>query len=296
MKAPLRCAAFACVATALLAVAAAPASARNGFDLSFHVAASNGYEVTVGGYGTTAFVNVARPPHSHPRKAEWSTYVARGKVSSTAIDADFGNLGSVAMRFRRSGKTVLGKRHDDCIGPDRYTIRPGVFVGSVRFRGEGGYVSANVHRVKGKEVTPRQLFCRDIFLEQIEGGRENARGERAKVTRFQAQMRSGLTATIFSATEGHGKAVFLAEIEQSIGSVGVLRGALVHASPATFAFDSALSFAGVTPPAPFSGSASFQHGPGGRKEWAGSLAVSFPGALDVPLTGPQDRLQLTRSW
>jgi hypothetical protein len=282
-------------AAILLAAAAAPASAKDGLDLSFHFTGSDGYRVTLGGYGTTAFVNVTRPAHAHPRKAEWSTYITRGKVSSTAIDADFGNLGSVAMHFQPSGETVLGKRHQGCVGRDRYTIRPGAFVGSVRFRGEGGYVSANVHRVKGKEITPRQLFCRDIF-EQVRGGRAHAKGRRSKVTRFQAYMRSGLTATAFNATETHGKAVFFAEIEQSIGSVGVFRGVLVHASPATFAFDSALSFAGVTPPAPFSGSASFQHGPGGRKEWTGSLAVSFPGAPDVPLTGSEFRTQLSGSW
>ncbi len=109
-------------------------------------------------------------------------------------------------------------------------------------------------------------------------------------------MRSGLTAVLFGASERGGKAGYLAEIEQTVGSLGVFRGVFVHASPATFAFDNALSSAGVTPPPPFSGSGSFQRAPTGAKSWTGSLAVSFPGAPNVPLTDPRFKTQLTRSW
>lgn len=287
------CLAFACV-VAGLAATAAPASAQGGFDLNFHFSASNGYKMTVAGYGSTAFVNATRTDGSSQR-SEWSTYIARGKVSPSSIDADFGDLGSARMRFEPSGKARLGKRHRGCIGRDRYTIRPGFFVGSVRFRGEGDYASANVHRVRGRQVTPRLLFCRDT-IEQLEGGASQPRGAKAKATKLDALMRSGLTATAFSAVKRRGGATFLARIEQTLGSVAVSRGVFVHASPATFASDSRLSFAGVTPPAPFTGTASLQRAPDGLKDWAGSLAVSFPGAPGVPLTGPRYKTQLTRSW
>jgi hypothetical protein len=290
------CLALAGLSAALLAMTAAPALAQDGFDLKFRVAASNGYELTVGGYGATTFVKASKPDRSNSQAAAWSTYIARGHASPTAIDADFGDLGSAAMRFHPSGPARDGKRHRGCLGPDHYTIRSGVFVGSLRFHGEGGYTSADVRRVRGKEITPRQLLCRDIFAEQIGSERTHARGVEPKVTRFQAYMRSGLTATAFSATARQGGTVFLAQSEQSIGPLAIYRGAIVHAPSATFAFDSALGFAGVTPPAPFSGSASFQRGPEGRKDWTGSLAVSFPGAADVPLTGPKFRTQLTGSW
>jgi hypothetical protein len=287
------CLAFACVAAGL-AAGAAPASAQGGFDLNFHFSASNGYRMTVGGYGSTAFINVARPDGSS-RSSEWSTYIARGKVSPSSIDADFGNLGSAEMRFKPSGQARLGRRHRGCIGRDRYTIRPGFFVGSVRFRGEGDYTSANVHRVRGKQVTPRLLFCRDT-IEQLEGGASQPRGTKSKATKLGALMRSGLTATAFSAVKRSGGATFLAQIEQSVGSVAVSRGVFVHASPATFASDSQLSFAGVTPPPPFTGTATLQRAPDGHKEWSGPLAVSFPGAPGVPLTGPRYKAQLTRGW
>jgi hypothetical protein len=286
------------VALAGVALSVTPASAlaKGGFDLAFHFPASNGYTISAGGYDATAFINASKSDRSHGR-TEWSTYIARGKVSPTAIHASFGALGSAEMHFRQSGNATYGRRHQGCVGPDRYTIQTGVFVGTIHFRGEGGYVSATVHRVKGKVVTPRLLTCRDTFLEQAKAGdQEKTAKKHGKATRFDAYLRSGLTAMVFNVAERDGKAGFLAEIEQSVGSLGIFRGVSVRASPATFAFDSALSFAGVTPPAPFSGSASFQRAPTGRKSWTGSLAVSFPGAPDVSLTDPRLQTQLTRGW
>jgi len=283
-------------AIAILLVLPATAFAGGGFDLKFQFDAGNGYKITVGGYDATAVLTAAKPDAAHGRHA-WSTYVARGKVGPTAIHAGFGALGRVDMRFQPSAAVTHGKRHRHCIGADRYTVRRGVFVGSVRFRGEGRYVSANVHRVKGKVVTPRFLRCFDSLFEELEGGGGRHSGKkRPKVTRLYSFLRSGLTAIVFAASERGGKAGFLAETEQTVGSLGVFRGVTVRASPATFAFDNALSFAGVTPPAPFSGSGSLQRGPTGTKALTGSLAVSFPGAPNVPLTDPRFKTQLTRSW
>jgi hypothetical protein len=289
-------AAFAFALVVALVVLALPANALagDGFDLKFQLPAGDGYEMTVAGYAATAAIGVSKLDRSNGRA--WSTYVARGKVSPTAIQAGFGALGHVDMRFRPSGSVTYGKRHRHCIGADRYTIKPGVFVGSLHFRGEGGYTSANVHRVKGKVVTPRFLKCLDSFFEQFEhAGRKPAK-EKPKVTRLSAFTRSGLTAMLFGASERAGKAGYLAELEQTVGSLGIFRGVFVHGSSATFAFDNALSFAGVTPPPPFSGSASFRREPTGAKSWTGSLAVSFPGAPNVSLIDPRFKTQLTRSW
>jgi hypothetical protein len=298
MRVPARCRRALGVALGLLAFCSVPAtaSAKAGFDLTFEFAASNSYQITVGGYDATAFIKASKSGGS-PHGAAWSTYIARGKVSPTAIHADFGDLGSAAMRFRPSGKVTYSRRHRGCLGPDRYTIRSGVFTGSVRFHGEGGYTSAEVHRVKGKVTTPRLLICRDTFFDQFrQESRTHAAVKKAKLTRLDAYERSGLTSTLFDAAARHGKAGFLAETEQSVGPLGIFRGVFVHGSPATFAFDDALSLAGVTPPAPFSGSGSFQRGPTGAKSWTGSLAVSFPGAPDVPLIDSRFKTQLTRGW
>ena len=279
---------------ASLLVLPASAMAGGGSDLKLQFTGSDGYKFSVGGYGATVVIDASKPGRSKGRS--WSTYVARGKVTTSSIHANLGSLGRVAMRFHPAGGVTYGKRHRHCVGPDRYTIQPGVFAGTFRFRGEGGYTAAEVHRVKGKVVTPRRLRCLDTFFEEFEASGKKPAKKKAKVTRLDAFLRSGLTAILFDASERGGKAGYLAEIEQTVGSVGVFRGVFVKASPATFAFDSPLSFAGVTPPPPFSGSGSFQRTPTGAKRWTGSLAVSFPGAANVPLTDPRFKTQLTRSW
>ncbi len=288
------------LAVALAALLAAPAAAwgGEGFDLVFHLAGTNGYRITVGGRDVTAFISTSQPSSPSSRSAAWSTYFARGRVSPTAIHATFGNLGSVAMRFHPSGRDTHSRPQRGCRGPDRYTIRFGVFVGSVRFRGEDGYTSVEVHRVKGRVVTPPSLDCSGLPLEarRRQGARAAAERPSAKLTRLDAAWRSGLTATYFSAATNQGKARFLAATEQSEGSLAVYRAAFALASPLTFASDDALSFASVTPPAPFSGTGSLQRSPDGTKVWTGSLAVSFPGAPNVPLTGPQFLTRLSRQW
>jgi hypothetical protein len=284
------------LAGAALLTAPAASMARGGFDLSFRFPASHGYEISVGGYEATAVMDATKVDPADGRKM-WSTYIARGTLSSTAIDADFGAVGSASMRFRPSGKATYGKRHRGCVGPDRYTTQYGVFVGSVRFRGEGGYSSATVHRVKGTVVTPRRLACRNSSFQRSRGEGAGASAVKAaKVTRLESFLRSGLAAMYFSAARGHGQASFLAETQQTVGSLGVFRGVLVRASSSAFTADSALSRATVSPPPPFSGSASFQRAPTGAKSWVGPLTVSFPGAPDVSLTDPRLKTQLTRGW
>lgn len=72
--------------------------------------------------------------------------------------------------------------------------------------------------------------------------------------------------------------------------------AYAYAPASAFATDDSLSFADITPPYPFSGTGSIQRTPDGAPIWTGSLAVSAPGATNLPLTGPLFKTQLTRSW
>lgn len=118
-----------------------------------------------------------------------------------------------------------------------------------------------------------------------------------KPTTLIADSKLPLSRTIFAVrTRGHGHARFLAVAESSEGSIGVLRLASVSAPSSTFVATDTLASAGVKPPAPFSGEATFEHGPGSTKSWTGSLAVSFLGAPHVPLTGSPFRTLLARGF
>ena len=251
---------------------------------------ADGYEITVTGFRQTVALSVARRRPSQHSGAT-TTYISRGKLGAGSIEAGFGALGHVSMRFPPSGKVAYGKRQRECAGPDRTTTRFGRFVGSLRFRGEGGYVSTRVDRAKGAVRSPASPRC-----SSSEGGSHVGEGAgHGKHTTVGAGFRLGLRALRFEASSGHaGHARYFAVSEQSQGQVATYRVAYAQASPLTFATDSALSFASVSPPPPFSGTASLQRAPNGARSWAGSLAASFLGEPDVPLTGPQFKTRLSR--
>jgi hypothetical protein len=288
------------LAAALLAAIAlaVPGAAQAGQPPAMHLGlhAAGGYQVAVTGFGQTVGLSVARPRPSRHSGAS-TTYIARGKLGAETIEAGFGAFGQLSMRFRPSGKVVYGKRRQGCTGPDRTTTRFGQFVGSLRFRGEDGYVSVRTHRVKGRTRTPDSLQCVGGEASLAGAARGGEAAEQGKRTTLRAGFRLGLRDLSLEASSAHaGHARYVAISEQSQGQIAIYRSAYVQASPLTFATDSALSFASLSPPPPFSGTGTLRRGANGTRSWAGSLAVSFLGAADVPLVGPEFRTALSRSW
>lgn len=258
----------------------------------FDFETGNGYTIDVAGRGPDVVIGVSRQ-----RSSSTTTYIARGVVSPTRLEASFGDLGRIAVRFRPSGRVVRTKSRPHCKGPDHVISRLGVFVGDVRFSGEGGYTSADIHRVKGRVSSPASLRCAaSVFRHSHERGESGSIGS-PRLTSLGAGWKTALSSTTFGAVAGLGdKVLFFAVSEQSEGSIAIVRRAVAVASARTFAFDNALTYAGVTPPTPFSGTGSFQAGPDGVKSWTGSLTVSFLGAENMPLSGPQFKVVLLRSF
>ena len=84
--------------------------------------------------------------------------------------------------------------------------------------------------------------------------------------------------------------VFLASIGEKVDGVAILRSASALGGPQTFSFDESLSSATITPPAPFTGTGTFQRNTGGSTTFTGSLTVQMPGLGSVPLTGGEAEL------
>jgi hypothetical protein len=279
----------------LSASASASASAAE-HEPRFALPSSNGYKLFVDGHGSTATIGVSRTePSRHAGSA--TIYIARGRVSATAIRADFGALGRVSMRFHPSGRITRGQPAPDCPGSGRVTTSFGVFAGTVRFRGEDGYVSVHVQRAKGEVLSPPSLHC-----PVAAGGAESQRqepGDRGAGTGrrmgLRANWKEGVGGIFFSAHRAH-RTEYEAIDEQTEGRLATYRVAYARAPRASFTSDSALSFGSVRPPAPFSGTGTLRRAANGAKSWGGPLAVSFPGEGDVPLTGTQFKTQLTRGW
>ncbi len=281
--------AFGLVLMLSLTVASSALAGSAGSLMQFGFRAAHGYRIKVEAHRSTIGLSVQRrEPLGDARVS--TTYYTRAKLSDDRIQASFGALGRIAMRFEPSGRIIRGGA---CSGTARNATRLGVFVGTLRFRGEGGYVSARINRAKGALSSAAAADCRREIAVPI--GTQTDR--HAKRTVLSVGFRRGLGAVYFGASSSYAQRARYSAVTESVEArVATIRFASVEASPLTFATDNALSFASLSPPYPFSGTGSLQRNPNGSRTWAGSLAVSFPGEPDLPLTGPQFRTRLTRSW
>jgi len=272
---------------------AAPAAALP-HALTFSLRNSDGYKVTVVGTGPTVGLVVSRP-----KSKVSTTYLVHGKVTKTSIEASFPGLGRVDVDFRpqQSGEpTCNSVLHGE----------PGLFQGRIQFKGEGGYTSVDAHRAKGKAVGAGSLrHCKGGIGTHINRHRLEALlkkllgrgGPQAKKTRVLAEWKQPLGGVFFEATQvGRDHTQFLAVQQTTVGRLAIFHIARAHGSAKRLASDPRLSFASVSPPAPFKGTGDLRHGPDGRKQWTGDLTASFPGAPDVPLAGPDFKTVLSRSW
>jgi len=291
---------------------------------------SDGYAITVEAFGQTVALNVTHR-HRHGkgrRRVSTTTYLAHGKVTSKSITASFGERGRIAVRFQPSGARMRASRRAGCKrSSNRVLADLGVFAGELRFQGEGGYTSAEVHRVRGRSinflaliaclvgVTPRgdhamlppaklpwgsHLPGTEADLRQMAQKVPSVPthpSARPKSTTLLANLKLPLARTIFAAwSRGKGRARFIALDQRSEGSIGIIRFVSVAAPHSAFSVDDTLSHAVVTPPRPFSGKGSYTQGPGSTKSWTGPLAVSFLGAPHVPLTGSPFSIGLGRTF
>jgi hypothetical protein len=254
------------------------------FHSRFDLKAKGGYRVAVVSQGESVVVAVQRG-------AGFATtgYVVRGTATRGRIQASFGKLGMVSMRFRPSANRTWVHPHRSCRGSHRFLARSGVYVGRFRFRGEDGYVSVDVKRAKGsvREVAP-ECVGRGSRSPFAEGATQSAaegrdRPEHAFLT---ASWREGITATEFLVLEGRdGRNDYLFETETAQGRMAIVRAAILFGAHGQFTHDDALTTARVAPPPPFHGAGTYRVAPDGTKTWQGKLSVSMPGDADIPLTG-----------
>jgi hypothetical protein len=266
----------------------APSSSPAPFHPVFVLGANNGYRVGVIGIGSAVVLEVV-----HGRSRAMTAYVARGTVTPRRLEASFGSFGKVAMRFRPSAGRSGQEPPRRCQGAGRFTSRRGVFVGSVRFRGEDGYVSVDAHRAKGQvsSLAPRCEQSSSTRPAEHSTQPVQQSGGGAEVGSLSAGWRRAVASTSFAAIGFGSKTLFLASAEQSQGPLAIFRVAVAVATRG-FAIDDALTLARVSPPAPFAGAGTYRAAPDGTRTWTGELAVNFPGAPHLPLTGPQFKARL----
>lgn len=272
-------------------------------EIDFSLPASNGYRITV-----TGEVGASRGASDDvtlfaSKNDATVNYLGHGRFTSTHMTASFGRFGGFSLNFRPSGKVRRVKVPSSCVKgrPPVVTARLGTYVGTIRFMGEGGYTRVLAHRASGGLGDPLAIKPK---LECQESPGAQRREDHAVRLSANAKTADGAIALEawagpaypFTGALGGGSGspyTFLVLALERAPGTEIIRSVAVPGPTADFVFDSALSSATLTPPAPFSGSGSFQDNADGTTRWTGSLAVSFPGMPDVPLVGPQFETSLT---
>jgi hypothetical protein len=240
-----------------------------------------------------------------------AVYTTTGKVSRRGIEADFGELGEISVRFQ--GK-LLRPRHpqraSNCRGR-RPQMASGDFRGTIRFEGENGYSSIDVAEARGLVLRKYRRVCRSSRLPQPQpkphkrGGRGGKKDDpvdgRAKKMRMNLLTVGG---------EAGGRAVFMRALEfenapwlvELLFGTLLVGGTLEHregvriervtvASGGSNALqvsrgDGEPTRVDVLFPKPLRGKAELIQAEGSPPSWTGSLSMPLPGAGSVPLTGP----------
>lgn len=261
--------------------AAGPSPFHSGFSLETH----GGLRVNVVSIGESVAVGVSAG--NTKQIASETVYVARGEVRPGSLRAGFGRFGSLSMRFRPSAHATWVKPHRRCHGAGRFRTRKGVWAGRFRFKGEGGYVSVDIHRARGQvaDVAPR---CR-----HGSGARPLARAVPPpgpgrfdrEIAILEADRSEGVAEVSFIAARGGTEALFAAQTKAVEGRVAIFRFARAKAAAKLFSINDAFTTARVAPPAPFGGTGEYVAAPDGTKAWTGTLFADFPGAPKFPLAG-----------
>jgi hypothetical protein len=229
--------------------------------------------------------------------AQEVTYTTQRVGHSTTINASFGRFGAIAVRFIPSGK-VLRAEPPSCSGGSSSSVvetRLGTFVGTIRFRGEDGYTAAHVRRARGGvgdfngplregQRIPCEPSLGEFFghPEEPDGAglvHLNADDRHRDISFGASPVSTGPPGSSAQTYSFQGLAI------ESRGPLTIARAIAALGPASDFAFDTSLSSATVTPPPPFTGSATFQRVPGGSPIWAGTLSGPLPGRGEVHLAG-----------
>ena len=244
-----------------------------------------------------------------------ASYTTAGRVSRKGIEADFGELGEISVRFH--GKPLPSPRRHvrGCRG--RPTQRAfGSFTGTIRFVGENRFAVVNASRARGILLRRYRVVCRPPEPPRPKPHRH--RPDRRGQDGEQESLFGGLTMNVLTVGgETDSRSLFMQAISLELGSkrksdrVGTLLvGATVEHRAGVRIVRTVLTIAdrgegltvdsrdkqsttvGVHFPKPLEGSAKLVQEQGMPSRWTGSLLMRLPGAGAVPLTGERNLRRL----
>lgn len=292
----LICLGVAALAAGILSASATAGGPRSfdssefpGFAAAFRLEGSNGYGVAVYAY-SEPLDERERILVSAVRRGSSAFYSAPVRMTATTISADLGSLGRVDLRLNPSGREkTIGLR---CSRGATFTYEPGTYEGVLEFKGEEGYTAARATQVPLRPLIEPSTFCG--------GGRGTgeARGPGIPGARLQGESYADGRALTFQVNKNRprGVVVFEASLRERRDGILVDREVKGATKSGAFRFEPDLATAVLSPPAPFSGSASLWRDPDSVNPiWNGALALDFPGRSNVPLAGPAVHVSLVHA-
>jgi hypothetical protein len=269
--------------------------------LSLEVKASNGYE---GRVTTQGHRRVTLTLQKGNALVEART---SGRVTRRGIDAKFGELGRISVRFRgnRSLASSFGAGERRCRG-HKSELEKGVFSGTIRFRDEKDFAQIGARQATGYV----ERHYRRVCLPKPGGASLKAAFEKLfgaiRLTVLRANGRVADANVVLQASAIDFSPILgpRSDLLYSVGATSVERHEGVRLTRTVSATTDADSFlfphkrgttprwATVAPPKPFTGVAEYLREPGSPAGWAGSLAAHLPGAGLVALTGPGFRADM----
>jgi hypothetical protein len=290
-KGGLRSTALFCVAAALVMPASATAAeGAAGAVGAFRLKGTNGYSILVDVLGLPGdsergqvLIGVLRDRtavavYFVPATVTGDPLLPLGAAgTATSIQADLGALGGISFTFHPSGET---KTDRSCDGrPSSYSA--GTYQGTFEFHGEEGYTRAIATRTALKPELLHELECGGSRSVLEEGG-PGLPGARLYLTsRKHGQYLS------LQVNKNHQEARVTLEaiLQERRGRIAIIRQVRDRMPSQVFSFDPMLRTATLSPPAPFSGHATFRRAAAPVNRWRGNLSIDFPGESNLPLTG-----------
>jgi hypothetical protein len=301
------CLALIAVSALLLqSVAAGPTKSRLvPQEARFYLRGTNGYLIRVSAEPkppqSKSVVTIGLPSvtlsamHEHQEVV----YETRAAATLTAIDASFGRLGTISVSFIPSGKVLRARRPKRCrMGrflPAIAETRLGVFVGTISFHDEHGYTVVHAKRAKGGvgdgPMRPHEKITRGRTISSTETPKPSEPQLPRRVSLDVGSPHSARGVLVNPLPVGLSKTStkeysFEGFTNERRGRIRISHYVSVLGPASDFNFNSSLTSATVTPPAPFFGTASFQR-EADSTSWAGSLSGPLPARGIVQLAGPR---------
>ncbi len=270
----------------LAAACAGPAEAKHkSISASFRIPTVAGQQVNVAAEDGRAAIVASSFDHKAGRY-ESAFYDSEAIVTRRRVSVDLGAYGSVDMSFRADGDPRGGT-----LGDCRVREYRGTFTGQASYAGEGTAAAASTTSAGGRVSVVTGNGCYAAAdLELV-----SKRGREATVLEVDQRSWTGerVFQTLLAVRRKHGPVVFSAQRISQQAAVFVAHITGLEAPRDTFTFNRSLTRATILPPAPLTGTGTFERA-GRRGRLTGDLAYGPLETLPLPFADGRVRASLGR--